>query len=113
MIATPTAVEVPLRIEDGIIRIGKTRVTLDAVIADHHRGSSPEVIAQHYSALSASDVYLVIGYYLQHQAEVDAYIDDQERQAEEARREYEAAHPDDGLMERFRAAKQSRQNLSS
>ena len=75
MIATPTAVNVPLRTDEGdVIRIGNSRVTLESVIADFHRGVSPEEIAHHYSALSLSDVYLVVGYYLQNRAEVDASI---------------------------------------
>jgi uncharacterized protein (DUF433 family) len=66
MIVMPTALNVPLRLEEGDgVRIGNTRVTLQAVIADFHRGASPEEIAHHYSALNLSDAYLIVGYYLQ------------------------------------------------
>ena len=102
MIATPPAVEVPLRMDDGgVIRIGDTRVTLQALVADFHRGASPEAIAHHYSALNLADVYLVVGYYLQHRAEVDAYVWRQRQLADEARRAYEADHPDDPLRARL------------
>ena len=101
MLDMPAAVDVPLRTEEGVIRVGKTRVTLDAVIADFQRGSSPEEIARHYSALDVSDVYLVIGYYLRHRDEVDAYIVEQERLADEARKAYEADHPDDPVQQRL------------
>jgi uncharacterized protein (DUF433 family) len=102
MIAMPTAVDVPLRMDDGdVIRVGNTRVTLQAVIADFHHGASPEEIAHHYSALNLSEVYLVIGYYLQHRAEVDAYVQQQRQLADEARRAYEADHPNDPLRERL------------
>jgi len=104
MIAMPTAVDLPLRIDEGdVIRIGDTRVTLQAVVADFHRGASPEEIAHHYSALNLSEVYLVIGYYLQHRAEVDAYVQQQRQLADEARRVYEADHPNDPLRERLLA----------
>jgi uncharacterized protein (DUF433 family) len=104
MIAMPTAVNVPLRIDDGdVIRIGNTRVTLQAVIADFHRGASPEEIAHHYSALNLSDVYLVVGYYLQNRAEVDEYVRQQRQLADEARRAYETEHPNDPLRERLLA----------
>jgi uncharacterized protein (DUF433 family) len=104
MIATPAAVNVPLRLDEGeVIRIGNTRVTLQAVIADFHRGASPEEIAHHYSALSLADVYLVVGYYLQNRVEVDDYVRRQGQLAEEARREYEADHPNDPLRERLLA----------
>ena len=104
MIVMPTAVDVPLRIDEGdVIRIGNTRVTLQAVIADFHRGASPEEIAHHYSALNLSDVYLVVGYYLQNRAEVDTYVRRQRRLADEARQAYEADHPNDPLRERLLA----------
>ena len=104
MIVTPTAVNVPLRVDEGdVIRIGSTRVTLQAVIADFHRGASPEEIAHHYSALSLSDVYVVVGYYLQNRAEVDTYVRRQRQSADEARRAYEADHPNDPLRERLLA----------
>lgn len=104
MILMPTAVDVPLRTEEGVIRVGQSRVTLEAVIADFHRGASPDDIARHYSALNVSDVYLVIGYYLRNREAVDEYIREQERLAEEARRAYEADHPNDPLRERLIAA---------
>jgi uncharacterized protein (DUF433 family) len=93
MIAMPTAVDVPLRMDEGnVIRVGNTRVTLQAVIADFHRGASPEEIAHHYPALNLSEVYLVIGYYLQNLAEVDAYVQQQRQLADDARRAYETDH---------------------
>lgn len=104
MLAMPAAVDVPLRMEDGVIRVGKTRVTLQAVVADFHRGASPEEIAHHYAALSLSEVYLVIGYYLQNQAEVDAYVREQRALADAARREYQAEYPNDALRARLLAA---------
>lgn len=104
MIAMPTAVDVPLRMDEGgVIRVGNTRVTLQAVVADFHRGASPEETAHHYPALSLSDVYLVIGYYLQNRAEVDSYVRQQRQLADEARRAYEAEHPHDPLRERLLA----------
>lgn len=98
MIAMPPAVEVPLRTDEGgVIRIGNTRVTLQAIVADFHRGASPEEIAHHYSALSLSDVYLVVGYYLTDRVEVDAYVRRQRQLADEARHAYEFDHSDDPL----------------
>src|SRR5512134_2889827 len=104
MIAMPTTVDVPLRLDEGdVIRIGNTRVTLQAVVADFHRGASPEEIAHHYSALNLSEVYLVVGYYLQNRAEVDAYVQRQRQLSDEARRACEADHSNDPLRERLLA----------
>jgi len=113
MFSPSTAIDLPLRInEDGVIRIGNTRVTLQTVIADFHRGASPEEIVHHYPALSLPDVYLVVGYYLQHQGEVDDYVRQQREASEQARHEYEALHKQDPLREKLLAALQQSKNAS-
>lgn len=102
MIAAPIPIDVPLHHDkDGVIRVGNSRVTLRTVIADFHRGASPEEIVYHYPALDLSDVYLVIGYYLQNRAEVDAYVRQQRELSEQARQEYEAIYPYDELRARW------------
>jgi uncharacterized protein (DUF433 family) len=88
------AVPVPLqRREDGTIRVGKTRVSLDRVIAAFQAGATPEEIAQDYVVLKLADIYAVIAYYLQHQAEVDSYLDERRARAAKLRRELEARWP--------------------
>ena len=58
---------VPLKTDvDGVVRVGNTRVILDTVIAE-------EIVSQ-YPTLNLADVYAVIGYYLQHQSEIEAYL---------------------------------------
>ena len=57
----------------GVYRIGGTRVTLDTVIAAFHDGATPEEIVEQYPAIGLDHAYAVIGYYLRHQPEVDAY----------------------------------------
>jgi hypothetical protein len=72
MALTLLAVAPPLRLDDHqVARIGKTRVTLDSVIADFKAGSSAEAIAEHYPALGLVDVYAVLTYYLRYQDEVE------------------------------------------
>ena len=42
-----TTFELPLRLDtQGTIRVGRSRVTLDTVIAAYHQGASPETIAR-------------------------------------------------------------------
>jgi uncharacterized protein (DUF433 family) len=109
MISPPIGVDVPLRTDEGgVIRVGQTRVTLQTLIVDFNQGASPEEIVHHYPALTLSDVYLVIGYYLQHRDEVDTYVKQQRSLAEQARREYEAATPDDPLRARLLALSQQK-----
>ena len=94
MISIPAIIDVPMRADEhGTIRVGGTRVTLESIIADYHRGATPEVIAHDFPVLKAADVYYVVGYYLENQAQVDAYIDQQRQEGERIRREWEAEHP--------------------
>lgn len=94
MISTPIAIDVPLRTdEDGVLRVGNTRVTLESVIADFHRGAAPEEIVDHFPVLQVADVYHIIGYYLANRADVDAYVQRQREENERIRREWEAEHP--------------------
>jgi uncharacterized protein (DUF433 family) len=70
-----TTIDLPLRLdEQGTIRLGQSRVTLDLVIDSYHRGISPESIARQFPSASLADIYGAITYYLQHQAEMDAYL---------------------------------------
>ncbi|MBV8847073.1 MAG: DUF433 domain-containing protein [Bryobacterales bacterium] len=48
---------------------------LDLVIRAFNRGDTPEQIADNYTSLRVSDVYQVIGYYLNHRNELDEYLD--------------------------------------
>lgn len=93
---------VPLRTTDeGMILVGNTRVPLETVIWTFHEGASPEEIVMQYSALSLADVYLVIGYYLNHRAEVDQYLAEAEAHSARVRRENEARFDMAGLRERL------------
>jgi uncharacterized protein (DUF433 family) len=47
----------PLRVdESGTIRIGSSRVTLDVLLADYRRGTSPEEIVRQLDTLDLADV---------------------------------------------------------
>jgi uncharacterized protein (DUF433 family) len=103
---TLTAKSPPLRLSaDGVLLVGGTRVPLDTVIAAFEEGAGPEEIVLAYDSLSLADVYAVIGYYLQHRAEVAAYLREREQFAEEVRRQNEARTPMAGVRERLLARK--------
>ena len=57
----------------GVLRVGNTRVTLDTVVTAFLEGCTPEEIGEQYPSLQIADIYLVIGYYLRHKTEIDAY----------------------------------------
>ena len=94
----------PLRVdEQGVIRVGPTRVTLDTLVAAFHRGETPEEIASNYDALSLAEVYQTIGYYLAHQSEVDAYLERRQLLRASVREQAEAHHNPNGIRERLLA----------
>ncbi len=65
-------------------------MTLDTVVSAFNAGSAPEEIVLRYDSLRLEDVYLVLGYYLRHRAEVDIYLTERQRRGEERRAEAEA-----------------------
>ena len=56
---------VPFTVDsDGVARVGKTRVTLDTVVAAFLEGATAEEIVQQYPTVDLADIYSVIGYFL-------------------------------------------------
>lgn len=92
---------------DGVVRVGNTRVTLDTIIMAFTDGATAEEIAQQYSSLRLADIYSVIGYYLRHRAEVDAYLQLRAQQAEQVRHQNEARFDPGGVRDRLLARRTS------
>ncbi len=94
----------PLKTDaDGVVRVGGTRVTLDTVVEAFQDGASPETIADEYPSLRLAEVYTVLGYYLRHQAEVLAYLEDRRAKASMVRQENEKRCPPFGIRDRLLA----------
>ena len=89
--------------EDGVVLVGRTRVTLDTLVGAFLDGATAEEIAQQYDSLSLPDVYAVIGFYLQRKAEVDAYLSAREVQAEQTRRMIDTHLDRRGIRDRLLA----------
>jgi uncharacterized protein (DUF433 family) len=84
----------PLRTDpDGTIRVGGSRVVLDLVVDAYLDGASPEAIAEMYTTLDLADVYGAIGFYLRHRDEVDAYIAERAKRADQFRERIESNQP--------------------
>jgi uncharacterized protein (DUF433 family) len=104
MLTLTKTIPLPLAMDaDGVIRVGKTRVTLDTVVAAFHDGATPEEIAQQYPSLRLADVYAVIGYYLEQRAEVEAYLSQQREEAERIRKQIETRFDPTGIRARLMA----------
>jgi uncharacterized protein (DUF433 family) len=78
----------------GAIRVGNSRVLLETVIRAFQDGAAPESIVNRYTTLSLSDVYNTIGYYLRHEAAVEAYLNHREQLAESVQQRLSSIQPD-------------------
>ncbi len=102
-----TAEPLPLVADpDGVVRVAKTRVTLDTIVAAFHDGLTAEEVGEQYPSLQLGEVYAVIGYYLRHQAEVNAYLEARAGDANEVRQENERRFSPVGVRSRLVARRQ-------
>lgn len=94
---------VPLTAEGGELRVTGTRVPLQYLTYEYRQGASAEEIAARYPSLTLAQVHALIAYYLEHRAEVDAYVLEREAEATTLREKIEARFPAAGLRERLLA----------
>ena len=99
-----TAVPPPLvQWEDGSIRIAGTRMRFNIIITAYKLGKTPEQLTQSFPDLSLEKAYALIAYYLAHRPEVDAWLEQIDREAREAASRYEARWPNTEAKERIKA----------
>jgi uncharacterized protein (DUF433 family) len=93
----------PLRVdESGAVRVGNTRVLFVLVVRAFQNGATPEDIVRMYETLDLADTYAAVAYYLRHRAEVEALLNEYDRQAEEIRKKIEERQgPLTGLREKL------------
>jgi uncharacterized protein (DUF433 family) len=85
----------PLRWDaSGALRVGRSRVLLELVIRAFQDGATPEAIAQRYPTAAFADVFAVIAYYLRHRADIERYLEERERKAQEVRERIESRQGD-------------------
>ena len=109
MATAKQAEPVPIKADEtGVLRVGNTRVLLDLVVHAFNAGSTPEEIVLAYDTLRLEDVYLVIGYYLRHRAELDAYLAERQREADAYQAEAEARFPYAKLRAKLLARREGR-----
>src|SRR6266568_6188896 len=95
-----------VEVRNGGYYVAGTRIGLDVVVYDFRRGRSAEAIFEAYPSVgSLAKVYGSITFILEHPAEVEAYLKDQDRIFEEIK----AQHPMPAdVMERFERVKNER-----
>jgi uncharacterized protein (DUF433 family) len=91
---------VPLQTDqDGVVRVGKTRVTLDTVVSGFLEGATAEEIAQQYPSLDLADIDSVLGYYLRRRPEIDAYLQERRERAADVLRQNESRDDPSGVLD--------------
>ena len=93
----------PIKDDHGVVRVAETRITLDTVVTAFLEGCSAEEIGEQYPSLQLSDIYLVLGYYLRHREDVDAYLEVRQRQSNVIRQEVEQRFNPVGIRDRLLA----------
>jgi uncharacterized protein (DUF433 family) len=67
---------------NGGYYVAGTRISLDSVVYSFNAGNSPEAIQEDFPLLKRAQIYGAIAFYLDHQAEIDKYLEDTEREFE-------------------------------
>ena len=70
---------------DGEIRLTGHRISLYHVVYFYNEGFSPEMLVGQFPTLPLALVHKVIAFYLENQAEVDAYVAKEEAECERLR----------------------------
>ena len=60
---------------NGGYYVAKTRISLDSVVYSFNEGQSPEAIQEDFPSLKRAQIYGAIAFYLDHQAEIDKYLE--------------------------------------
>jgi uncharacterized protein (DUF433 family) len=98
--------------ETGTLRVAGTRITLDTLIGAYKRGDTPEEISEGFADLGLAVIYSVIAYYLDHQNELDLYLAQREKEAQELRQHFENDPRNKELRAKLIARRDARQSGS-
>jgi uncharacterized protein (DUF433 family) len=78
---------------NGGYYVAGTRISLDSVVYSFNEGQSPESIQEDFPLLNRAQIYGAIAFYLDHQAEIDKYLDDTKSEFEGNAIPLEQANP--------------------
>ena len=67
---------------NGGYYVAGTRISLDSIVYAFNLGQSPEAIQEGFPSLKLAQIYGAIAFYLDHQAEIDKYLEESEREFE-------------------------------
>src|SRR5437016_11651871 len=90
---------------EGVYYVRGTRVSLDSIVYAFREECSPETIREDFEGLTLAHVYGAIAFYLDHQADIEAYLLQRKEQWDELERQGTPASPD--LHARLERARRS------
>jgi uncharacterized protein (DUF433 family) len=96
---------------NGGYYVAGTRISLDSVVYGFKGGQSPEAIQEDFPLLKRAQIYGAIAFYLDHQAEIDKYLEEMERELQSSGTPMSEANP--VLWERIQRAKAKMDDPSS
>jgi uncharacterized protein (DUF433 family) len=100
---------VPFQLDEyGTYRVANTRIPLERVIECYGRGDSAAEIVASFPDLRLADVFAVLSYYLNHEAEVKEYCRRQQEAGRQVMARIEAVQGPVAGAEKVRAAKHGR-----
>jgi uncharacterized protein (DUF433 family) len=82
-----------IEMRHGGYYVAGTRISLESVVYSFNGGQSPEAIQEDFPSLKRSQIYGAIAFYLDHQAEIDNYLEETKREYEGSAIPLEQANP--------------------
>ncbi len=105
---------VPLRTDtEGVVRVGRTRVSLDSVVCAYHNGATAEQIVEDFPTLDLADVHAVISYYLRHSSAVEEYLAAQAGRSADVRNQIQPIVASEGVRQRLLARRANKDNTDA
>ncbi len=105
--------ETLIRVADGDLFVGQSRVLLENIVTANRRGETAEQIQENFPSLSLQQVYGALVYYLDHQTELDARFAEDQQALDDAHAANRAAHAEffEDMRARSNRARDSRSAL--
>lgn len=103
-----TVIKEYVEFTEGDYFVVGSRVLLETIVSEFLDGRSPETIQQAFPALKLAQVYGAITFYLDHQSEIQTYLQQRRADYEARRQENIGQNPDfhRQLQEKIAAARQ-------
>ena len=83
-----------IEVRNGGYYVTGSRVSLASVVYEYRDGAAPETIRQNFPVLSLEQIHGAIAFYLGHQEQVEAYLNELEKKWDQLERGAKPADPE-------------------